>query len=163
MECNTALSTIAKNKNFRLAKWKCLYQQIKSRQFRTKRIWNENVFREKELICDQGRNWGAERRRGGGVSSEWQKFRPSSRNHAWRQIAVRTIPYPTLCNSTIDLLCHFQNSTFSALHFPSCQDNDWILAIFASFNILVLNFSSKITSTTQRSKITKYNQIQKRI
>ena len=114
---------------------------------------------KKGLIRDQGRNWGSERRREGGVSSEWQKFRPSSRYHAWRQIAVRTIPYPTLCNSTIDLLCHFQNTTFSALHFPRCQDNDWILAIFASFNILVLNFSSKITSTTQRSRITKYNQI----
>ena len=108
---------------------------------------------KKELICDQGRNWGAERRRGGGVSSEWQKFRPSSRYHAWRQIAVRTIPYPTLYNnSTIDLLCHFQNTSFSALHFPRCQDNDWILAIFASFNILVLNFSSKITSTPPKKQ-----------
>lgn len=48
-----------------------------------------------------------EKERGEGEVGEWQKFRPSSRYHASRQIAVRTIPYLTKHNTTTVLNCNF--------------------------------------------------------
>ena len=55
----------------------------------------ENMLGEKAKCFSEVRERGNLGREEGGVG-EWQKFRPSSRYHASRQIAVRTIPYLTL-------------------------------------------------------------------